>query len=151
MKKTADHISGPLKTSDYSYKEQYQLFDNLHVGITTRNIDRILENVSPDIEWGTRDNFFKKIKGKDNLRKYFESYISSSTEYRATIKVTGWDPLLSQGYVHIEYQHMDVSGLRKHVHEIGLFLIENGLISDYISMEKVQWESKSSVLENNKG
>ncbi len=142
MKTQADHISGPLKTSDYSYEEHYKLFDNLHMGITTKDINRILKNLSPDIEWGTKDNFFKKIKGKDELRKYFENFLLNTKEYTAKIKLTCWDPLLNQGNVWIEHRHMDMNfpGLQKHVHEFGLFQIEDGLISDYLSMEKIMWQ-----------
>ncbi len=150
MKTVADHISGPLKTSDFSYREHYQLFDNLHVGITMRKIDRIMENISPSIQWGTRDNFAKKIEGKDEVQKYFETLLSTTKEYTAKIKLTCWDPLLEQGSVWIEYEHMGlaITGSRKQVHEFGIFQITDGLISDYLSMEKVMWERSNMLVKS---
>ena len=127
-------------TSVFTHMAQYELFDNLFIGMGSKNMHRILKTISPDVRWF----FINKdgephhaVIGKESFKKYMEEVLSNTANYTGKIGVVGWDPILEQGYVRNTYEHKPIEGKSKRVYEMILFRLKDGLISEYIPIEFV--------------
>jgi isopropylmalate/homocitrate/citramalate synthase len=110
----------------FSNELAFNLMENFLLGIQSKDIDRIVKQFHPEIEF--RGHPSHPIIGLEAFKHSSEILLSQIESYNFKLKQVLWDPQLLTGTATIEYEALTKIG-GKRIYEIAIFTLKDDLIN----------------------